>query len=322
MTLEEFLDEWRDARPTVRVKTSGSTGAPKPMDAEKSRMEASARATCRFLGLKSGDTALLCLPLDYIAGKMMVVRAETCGLRLVSVRPSSHPLAGLAAAPDFAAMTPMQVWETLRARDEREMLSQIGNVIIGGGAVDKTLAAELQEMRGAVWSTYGMTETLSHIAMRRINGPGASEWYTPFEGVTLGLDERGCLTICAPAVCATELTTNDIAELRPLADGGQEFRITGRADNVICSGGIKIQAEEVERRLEGHLGVPFMVTWRRDERLGQAVALVLEGGDPGEAKRVCEAHLPRHWTPRHIETVEHLPRTETGKVIRRPPSTP
>lgn len=322
MTLEEFLDEWHGAGPTVRVKTSGSTGAPKPMDAEKSRMEASARATCRFLGLKRGDSALLCLPLDYIAGKMMVVRAVTCGLRLVCVRPSSHPLAGLASAPDFAAMTPMQVWETLRVEDERETLSQIGNVIIGGGAVDKPLAAALQEMRGAVWSTYGMTETLSHIAMRRINGPEASEWYTPFDGVTLGLDERGCLTICAPAVCATKLTTNDMAELRPRRGGGQEFRIAGRADNVICSGGIKIQAEEVERRLEGHLGVPFMVTWRRDERLGQAVALVLEGGDPAEAKKVCEAHLPRHWTPRHIETVERLPRTETGKVRRTPPTTP
>lgn len=319
MTLEEFLDEWRDARPTVRVKTSGSTGAPKPMDAEKSRMEASARATCRFLDLKSGDTALLCLPLDYIAGKMMVVRAETCGLRLISVRPSSHPLAGLPSAPDFAAMTPMQVWETMRVESERELLSQIGNVIIGGGAVDKALAAALQEMRGAVWSTYGMTETLSHIAMRRINGPGASEWYTPFEGVTLGLDNRGCLTICAPAVCATRLTTNDIAELRTLPGGGQEFRIVGRADNVICSGGIKIQAEEVERRLEGHISVPFMVTWRRDERLGQAVALVLEGGDTTEAKKACETLLPRHWMPRHIETVARLPRTETGKVKRTPP---
>lgn len=177
MDLSEFLTEWHNDRPTVLVHTSGSTGKPKPLLVEKRRMEASARITCQFLGLKEGDTALLCMPLDYIAGKMMVVRALTCGMRLVSVEPKGCPeWDGLV---DFAAMVPLQVWNLLQQAPER--LLQIRHLIIGGGAVNDELAAALKDLPNAVWSTYGMTETLSHIALRRLNGPERSDWYTPFE---------------------------------------------------------------------------------------------------------------------------------------------
>lgn len=174
MDLSEFLTEWHNDRPTVLVHTSGSTGKPKPLLVEKRRMEASARITCQFLGLKEGDTALLCMPLDYIAGKMMVVRALTCGMRLVSVEPKGCPeWDGLV---DFAAMVPLQVWNLLQQTPER--LLQIRHLIIGGGAVNDELAAALKDLPNAVWSTYGMTETLSHIALRRLNGPERSDWYT------------------------------------------------------------------------------------------------------------------------------------------------
>ena len=316
MTLDEFVAEWQDGRPTVMVKTSGSTGSPKPMDVEKARMKASARTTCDFLGLRKGDSALLCLPLDYIAGKMMVVRALEHGLRLICQEPSSHPLRGLTETPDFAALTPMQVWETLRDERERQTLFGIGNVIIGGGAVDPDMARGLQAARGAIWSTYGMTETLSHIALRRINGLAASEWYTPFKSVSVSLTGDGRPVIDAPSVSPARLTTNDIAELRTGPDGKTQFRILGRADNVICSGGIKIQAEEVERLLDGKIGVPFMITWRQDPKLGQAVTLVMEGGNAEAAREACEATLPKYWRPKTIEVVERLPRTETGKVKR------
>lgn len=316
MTLDDFLSEWNNDSPTVRIKTSGSTGAPKPMDAEKCRMKASAMITCKFLRLNQGDSALLCLPLDYIAGKMMVVRALTWGLRLMSVEPTSHPLASISEIPDFAAFTPMQVWETMRVPEEKCRFSQITNVIIGGGAVDRGLAEILRTMHNAVWSTYGMTETLSHIALRRLSGDDASEWYTPFEGVDVSLDERGCLVISAPAVCAEPLTTNDIAQVTVLDDGSRRFRIVGRADNVICSGGIKIQAEQVERLLEGRISVPYVVTWKPDERLGQAVTLALEGGDTDQAREACDELLPRYWRPKHIVSLERIPRTETGKLKR------
>ena len=312
MDLEEFLDEWRNDSPTVLVHTSGSTGKPKPMLVEKRRMEASARITCDFLGLKAGDTALLCMSLDYIAGKMMVVRSLTCGLRLITVKPSGNPLATMNEPVDLAAMVPMQVYNTLQVPEERERLMRIKHLIIGGGAIDDALAKELKSFPNAVWSTYGMTETLSHIALRRLNGDEASEWYTPFEGVSLSLTEEGCLAIDAPAVHEGRLVTNDIAEL---SDKG--FRILGRKDNVICSGGIKIQIEEVERLLCPHVSSAFMITKRADKKFGEQVVLLTESNDMDVLREVCERVLPKYWQPRCFLHIDRLPMTETGKPARK-----
>ena len=310
ITLEAFLEEWRDESPYVRVQTSGSTGTPKQMLVEKRRMLASARRTCDFLGLKPGDTALLCMSLDYIAGKMMVVRALERNLKLICVEPSGHPLAKTQSV-DFAAMVPMQVYNSLQVAEERERLKEIKHLIIGGGAIDDALAAELKDFPNAVWSTYGMTETLSHIALRRLSGPEASEWYTPFPSVNVSLSEDGCLVIEAPEVCEEKLVTNDIAVLQC-----NTFRILGRKDNVICSGGLKIQSEEVERLLRPHLKEPYMITKRRDARLGEAMVLLTEGS-VGEARQVCERILTKYHQPRAYIHVDHIPLTETGKPARR-----
>ena len=325
MSLEEFLSEWNDSSDRLLVHTSGSTGKPKPLWVEKRRMVASAHITCKFLGLKAGDTALLCMPLDYIAGKMMVVRALTCGLRLLTVPPTSHPLADNAIAGNgsecydceaavihFAAMVPMQVYNSMLVPKERERLQQIGHLIIGGGAINDALASELRDFPNAVWSTYGMTETLSHIALRRLNGKEATEWYTPFDSVALSLNDDGCLVIDAPLVCPDRLVTNDLAELRP--DG--RFRILGRRDNTVCSGGIKIQMEEVERLLTNHLAQPFIVTKCPDERLGEALVLLTESTDTAAIARICEQVLPRYWQPRRCLHIDHIPLTATGKPAR------
>ena len=311
MDLKEFLAEWHNDSPTVLVHTSGSTGKPKPMYVEKRRMEASARMTCDFLGLREGDTALLCLPLDYIAGKMVVVRSLVRGLRLVSVEPCGEPLNTELGRLDFAAMVPMQVWNSLQVPEQRERLMQIRQLIIGGGAIDDALARALVGLPNQVWSTYGMTETLSHIALRRLNGPKASEWYTPFEGVGLSLTAEGCLVIDAQLVCEERLTTNDLAEIDPQG----RFRILGRKDNVVCSGGIKIHIEEVERLLNSHLSAPFLISKRRDEKFGEAVVLLTEGGTE-EARQTCRQVLPKHWCPRFFVHVDHIPLTATGKPAR------
>lgn len=278
---------------------------------EKRRMEASARITCRFLGLHEGETALLCLPLDYIAGKMMVVRAQTCQLHLISITPDGHPMATDCGPVDFAAMVPLQVWNSLQDPLQASRIRAIRHLIIGGGAVDANLAAALADFPNAVWSTYGMTETLSHIALRRLNGPERSDWYSPLEGVNVSVNADGCLVINAPAVHDGLLVTNDLAEI-----DGNRFRILGRKDNVICSGGIKIQIEEVEALLRPHLSMPFMITKIPDTRLGQQMVLLTEDADREQVETICHKVLPRYWQPRRIVSVSHLPLTETGKPAR------
>ncbi len=317
MDINEFLTEWHNDSPTIVVHTSGSTGKPKPIQVEKRRMEASARITCSFLGLKEGDTALLCMPLDYIAGKMMVVRALTCGLKLIVEAPSGLPLqpplplerAGGEASIDFAAMVPLQVWNLLQQAPER--LRQIRHLIIGGGAINNELAEALKDMPNAIWSTYGMTETLSHIALRRLNGPERNLWYTPFDGVNVSLNPEGCLVINAPAVHDGPLVTNDIAEL-----SGLNFRILGRKDNVVCSGGIKIQIEEVERLLHPHLRQPFLISKAPDKKLGEQVVLLTTSLDVDAVRVVCQKVLPRYWQPRQYLHIETIPLTATGKPAR------
>ena len=316
MSLDEFLEEWNNPSPYVHVQTSGSTGTPKPMLVEKQRMLNSARITCDFLGLREGDTALLCMSLDYIAGKMMVVRSIERGLKLISVEPSGHPLSTPHSPLSFAAMVPMQVYNSLQVPEEKERLMQIRHLIIGGGAIDDALASALKTFPNHVWSTYGMTETLSHIALRRLNGPDASEWYTPFPSVKVSLNEDRCLVIDAPLVCPSRLVTNDIAELSSGTDPEVKFRILGRKDNVICSGGIKIQIETVERQLRPHLQAPFLITKRPDAKFGEAVVLLTEGTVP-EAQEVCERILPKYHQPRVYLHVDQIPLTATGKPARK-----
>ena len=313
MTLDEFVSDWQSDSPTLLVHTSGSTGKPKPMLVEKRRMEASARITCGFLGLRAGDTALLCMPLDFIAGKMVVVRSLVWGLQLVAVEPSGHPLKGLTESPTFAAMVPMQVYNSLKVEEERRLLRDIKHLIIGGGAVNSDMAEELRGFPNVVWSTYGMTETLSHIASRRLSGAEASEWYEPFDGVGVTTSADGCLVIDAPAVCAQPLVTNDIAEIAP---DGRRFRIRGRRDNVVCSGGLKLQIEEMEARLQPHLNVPYMISKRPDDKFGEAVVLLAVTDDMESVCEVCRKHMPRYEQPRYFLAVSELPMTSTGKPAR------
>ena len=336
MTLEDFFSEWNNDSDRVLVHTSGSTGKPKPMMVEKKRMLNSARITCDFLGLKPGDSALLCMSLDYIAGKMVVVRSIERHLHLISVSPSGHPLKDINEEITFAAMVPMQVYNTLQVPEERERLTHIRHLIIGGGAIDASLEKELQALPGniAIWSTFGMTETLSHIALRRINGAEASEWYQPFDSVKISQTDEGCLVIDAPLVCAETLVTNDIVEIESYIYNKVEktrFRIKGRKDNVICSGGIKIQIEEVEALLKPYLEKPFMLAKKKDEKFGEIAVLLTEdedlkkveatirrllSGKSDDSNKSSESKSHKYWIPREFRYVDHLPLTETGKPKR------
>lgn len=308
-----FLEKWFDASPVITVHTSGSTGTPKELVVRKDRMMQSARLTCEFLNLQAGDTALLCMNLRYIGAMMVVVRSLVAGLNLI-VRPASgHPLSDIEEPLRFAAMVPLQVYNTLRVPEEKARLEQTDILIIGGGAVDDSLEAEMSALPTAIYSTYGMTETLSHIALRRLNGETASKHYYPFPSVELSLSAESTLVIKAPLICGEVLQTNDIACLYP--DGS--FTIAGRKDNVINSGGIKIQAEEMEKRLRPFIPVPFVVTSVPDPRLGQALTLLIAGQvDVRELESKLQTVLDAYHRPRHIFMTESIPQTENGKTDR------
>lgn len=319
MTPSEFIQEWNNDADTVGVHTSGSTGTPKPMQVEKARMMASAQMTCDFLGLRGGDTALLCLPCDYIAGKMMIVRSIERGMKLIEAEPSNHPLTHVNDHIHLAAMVPSQVYETLRCDSECRKLKEIDNVIIGGGAVTGEIEQELRGFPNAVWSTYGMTETLSHIAMRRLSGPEASRWYTLMDGVSVSLTDKedgniGRLVIDAPHLCDRQLVTNDIVELKDTT----HFRIIGRTDNVICSGGIKLHIEELEEKLRPHLPCDFCISKRQDPKFGEVAVLLIAAGNisTGDIMATCRNTLDYYQLPKHIVTVTAIPMTGNGKIDR------
>ncbi len=311
--LARFLRDWRSPDPGITVLTSGSTGEPSPVSVLKTRMAASARATCAALRLRPGDTALLAMPLRYIAARMVVVRALVRGLNLLPVAPSSAPLADVRQPVDFAALTPMQAYECLQSPETGGRLRAVRCLLLGGGAVNPELTAALADFPNEVWSSYGMTETLSHIALRRVNGPEATEWYTPLPGVAVRLGEGDTLSILAPMICDGPVETHDIAEI----DDRGRFRILGRSDNVINSGGIKVQIEAVEALLEPVIRSPFAVTSLPDARLGEKICLLCTGQESVESlEKVCHHVLPKYWVPRAYLRVQRIPLTETGKKAR------
>ena len=335
MVLAQFIKEWNNGSDKLPVHTSGSTGNPKLLWVEKRRMEASARMTCDFLQLREDQTALLCLSVDYIAGKMMVVRAMVQKLQLVSVEPDGHPLKAVEQDIDFAAMVPLQVYNSLQNPIERERLRRIRHLIIGGSAIDPALTRQLKDFPNAVWSTYGMTETLSHIALRRLNGCHADDWYTPLSGVEVSLHTNGCLIVTAPHLCSHPLVTNDLAEIKPKvlstptqikpknSSTGNLFRILGRLDNVIVSGGVKIQIEEVENVLRPHLSLPYAIVRCKDDKFGEIIGLKFVAADLHNATSeieklcaICRRYLPKYWQPKHYLPVEEIELTATGKVKR------
>ena len=324
-----FLQDWFNDSPLIEVKTSGSTGKPKRMQVEKVKMMNSACMTLSFLGLNHTHSALLCMPLDYIAGKMLVVRALVGGLKLILVPPCSNPIAKIEASEpiNFAAMIPMQVSAALVEPEHESKLKAIDHLIIGGGAVDATLAAKLKGFPYNVWSTYGMTETLSHIALRRLSGPQASSFYSVFDGVKVYPSEEQTLSIKAPLVNDEILHTNDIVEFN---EQGQ-FRVLGRKDNVINSGGIKLQIEEIEQWLKDKQDAidgkyarlkqaSMLISSRPDPKFGHIVVLLyaLTESNPltEEELQILLEDIPKYWKPKAVVKVDAITMTGTNKPDR------
>ncbi len=321
----DFLLDWLDDHPTLQVRTSGSTGKPKPITLQKGHMINSAVATGEFFGLQPGNTALLCLPARYIAGKMMLVRAMVLGLGLDFVSPSSQPLQGISKSYDFGAMIPLQLENSLKSLDQFKLM------IVGGAPVSNKVQAQVQVQKTQVFQTYGMTETITHVALQKIHvwpseaaelgrstveAQAQKNNFKTLPNVTVSTDERGCLVIDAPKITDASVVTNDVVDLV----SETEFQWLGRYDNVINSGGVKLFPEQIEAKLASLISSRFFVAGLPDEKLGQKLVLVVEGVVEGE-KLLQEIRslnaLEKFEVPKKIYPVTEFQQTESGKILRK-----
>jgi O-succinylbenzoic acid--CoA ligase len=307
-----FILQWMDDSDTIIQYSSGTTGKSKMIRLPKLAMVRSAESTCQFFKLMHGQTAALCLPMEYIAGKMMVVRSIVCGLNLYITEPKSKPeFAGMDKI-DFCAMVPFQVANTWPAGIG---MPPVRILIIGGAEIPKETENLLKDIPAEVYATYGMAETCSHIALRKINGLNPDNLYQALPGVKLETDKRGCLVIKAPYLPGPVIT-NDQVQL----EGNGRFRWIGRLDNLINSGGIKVVPEELELKLAAETGVEGALIGLPDPVLGQRLVLVIEKDQhpvPEETIRKELARLlPARLMPKQIITIEKFPRNNSFKIDR------
>jgi len=300
----DFLLDWFDSKSYIEMQTSGSTGTPKVIRVDKQAMVNSAMATGDFFDLRSGNRALQCLPVKYVAGKMMLIRAIILGLDLDYVAPSSHPMKDLDDQKyDFVAMVPMQAQNSLKE------LHNVRKLIVGGARISASLEKELMKLPTEVYETYGMTETITHIAAKRVG----EKAFTVLPHVTISYDDRNCLVIHAPHIIAEDaIVTNDLVELI----NENQFVFLGRIDNVINSGGVKIMPEQVEQKLDGKINRRFFIASKEDKELGEKVVLVVEGDSFDIDKSVFET-LDKYERPKEIVFVPKFKETENGKVLRK-----
>ncbi|WP_428740565.1 AMP-binding protein [Tenacibaculum sp.] len=331
-----FLSDWFNTEDFVVVQTSGSTGKPKPIPLKKEHMINSAKATGAFFDLKENTTALLCLSTDYIAGKMMLVRALTLGWKIDIVEAASNPLEGVDTVYDFSAMVPLQLHNSLKD------LHKVKKLIVGGGVVSSDLIEGIQNLSTEVFATYGMTETITHIAVKKLNNNVSlrgemtkqsvgkeitsqmkfvrnDEYYKVLPNVQLSQDSRNCLVIDAPKVSTERIVTNDVVRL--ISD--TEFEWLGRYDNVINSGGIKLHPEKIEEKLSKIISNRFFVIGISDKRLGEKLVLIIEGVTSSAVEKSLKTEvkslkeLSKYEIPKEIYFVDEFVETETKKIQRK-----
>jgi len=311
-----FVLEWLDDTDFVEVKTSGSTGNPKNIRLPKRVMQKSAERTIQYFGLKEGDRLLLSLSCRYIAGKMMVVRALTGKMSLTVVDPSTGYCFPDREKYDLGAMVPLQLTNLLNAENGNRRVENIRHLLVGGSAVPAQLEQKIRMLKNDVVSTYGMTETASHIAVRKLSGDDFSENYCCLPGISIRKNEDDCLEIFAEGQDKWLHTTDLVEIISP-----SEFKIIGRADHAIICGGLKFHPEQIEKKLEKFIQEPFMISSEPDEKLGQKLVLVIEGSGSDDLmnklqKKIKEC-LPKYGQPRKIVFVDRLPRNGNGKLIRK-----
>jgi len=316
-----FIKNWLEGAESFELLTSGSTGTSKEIKLTRNQLQQSAQRTGVALPLTQHDTALVCLDTKYIAGKMMLVRALEGNMKVMAVDPVANPLLKLTpqTLPSFAAFVPLQLQEILYHSESLQKLNQFKTILIGGARVDVSLENEIKKLSCSVYSTYGMTETVSHIALQKLNGDDATDYFTSLPGIGIAKDERGCLVIQVPEF-TEKITTNDLVEIvTPNA-----FRWLGRFDNVINSGGFKITPERIEKLIENifqKLAVKrsYFIGAIHDKRLGEQLFLAIEGFPVSVEKKIMVAlkqDLHPYEVPKKVYYIREFIRTETGKINR------
>lgn len=298
----KFLLNWFDNRTFIEVQTSGTTGYPKIIKIEKHFAVASALATGNYLNLKPGDKVLLCLSADYIAGKLMLIRALILGLELDVVETTSSPLQDIKKSYDFVAMVPLQVENSM------SKLNLVNKLIIGGSEVNSILKSKLINCSTKVYETYGMTETVSHIAMKSIE----NEYFEALPDVVFSMDNKNCLIVEASKVAEDIIFTNDVVDL--ISD--KQFIWKGRFDNVINSGGIKLHPEQIEAKIKDKFANRFFITGINDKLLGQKVILIIESEIEININKSVFEILTKYEVPKEIYYIDKFVETKTNKINR------
>ncbi|MBF4507594.1 AMP-binding protein [Flavobacterium sp. JLP] len=298
----EFFLDWFDEKDYIEMTTSGTTGLPKLVRLEKKAMIQSALATGDFFGLEPGNKALLCLPTQFIAGKMMLVRSLILGLDIDVVSPSTEPLALNTTQYDFVAMVPLQVQNSI------EKLKNVKKLIIGGAKIDSALEEKLLPLKTEIYETYGMTETITHIAAKKVG----ERAFSILPNVRITKDDRDCLVIFVSSISEEPIVTNDLVELI----NGNQFVFLGRIDNVINSGGVKLIPEQIESKLIGKITNRFFVTGVPDSILGEKLILVIEGEKQDFAPDFFDV-LGKFEKPKEIVFVPKFKENENGKLLRK-----
>ena len=318
----DFISAWSSGQQTFDMRTSGSTGDPKDIAISRTQMMASARKTAAKIGLQKNASALVCLDTKYIAGKMMLARALTLGLPLVIVDPAANPLIKIPVdkCVQFTAFVPYQVGAILESKHPH-LLNNLDKVLIGGAPLSMAIQDSLGEFQCACYETYGMTETVSHIAIRLVNTGSKQPYFETLPGVAISRDGRGCLVVTADYL-PKPIVTNDLVEIV----APEKFIWLGRWDSVINTGGIKVSPEKVEKALEvifssSNFNHRFFIAGWPDEKLGNKIVLVLEGVQfsseilKQSLERLKSAVSPYEF-PKAVYSSPEFVMTETQKIRR------
>lgn len=299
--LTMFLNEWFNEKKHIALETSGSTGSPKKIKIKKTVMIDSAKNTAKFFGLREGDRALLCLPIKYIAGKMMIVRSIVIGLNLCTTESNGYPLKKTSDNYDFAAMVPNQVEKNIN------YISKIKILLIGGAPISNTLSKLFQSKTNSVYETFGMTETASHVAVKNLSA--GEKTFNAMPGVSFD-SKTDLLIINAPHLNKNKILTNDIVELK----SKKSFIWKGRKDFVVNSGGIKYFPEMIEKKITVHEDCKFVICGVPDPVLFQKIAIVFEQSKPKNTKEMFR-ELTKYERPKYIFCLKKFQRTN-GKINR------